>query len=348
MDAFERVMPTSVWLDKKYINLVASHLPRFAWKTASVANFRCILCGDSQQHKTKARAYLFIVREVGYMMKCHNCGVSLPFGAFLKRLSQTLFSEYLMEKFETRINRTPAPAESPAPPAPPTLAHEFPDVHTLASPELPGDLLAVRQYVEGRRLPPSALQRLAGTTRAYTWLSPLVGADKAARVADDIPYLVIPMRLPSGQFYAAQLRPLGHKDYITFRWGHDSLRAFGLEAIDPQQTVYCLEGPLDALCLPNAIALCGSDILGGLVRISDAGYPLVNRVLVWDNEPRSKEITRHIHRGIAAGERVVLWPHHLPKDANDMLAAGHDVLSIITTHTYHGLQAELEFQQWRH
>jgi hypothetical protein len=98
--------------------------------------------------------------------------------------------------------------------------------------------------------------------------------------------------------------------------------------------------------VPNAIAMCGSDILSGLERLADEGTSVGNRVLVWDNEPRNKQITNHLRRAIKAGERVVIWPRSLPKDLNDMVAAGHDVEALLLKHTYRGLSAELEYRQW--
>jgi hypothetical protein len=92
--------------------------------------------------------------------------------------------------------------------------------------------------------------------------------------------------------------------------------------------------------------MCGSDILSGLERLHESGATVDNRVLVWDNEPRNKQIAKHLQRAIKAGERVVIWPRALPKDLNDMVAAGHDVEALLLKHTYRGLSAELEYRQW--
>ena len=87
--------------------------------------------------------------------------------------------------------------------------------------------------------------------------------------------------------------------------------------------------------------MCGAD---GDVRKWGVSTP----VWVYDNEPRSKEITERISKAIARGERVVIWPINiLEKDINDMVLAGHDVQSIVESNTYDGLEANLKFTTWK-
>ena len=71
-------------------------------------------------------------------------------------------------------------------------------------------------------------------------------------------------------------------------------------------------------------------------------------VWVYDNEPRSKEITSRISSAIAKGDSVVIWPTGIKeKDINDMILAGHDVQSIVESNTYSGLEANLQFTTWK-
>ena len=332
----------SLWCDDKYLRLISGQLDQFKYLAPQKSRFRCPFCGDSARNKLKARGYTFPKQQT-IIYKCHNCDLALPFGAFLKRLSRPLFNEYIIENF-----RTQAPTVVATPP--PTISKRLPilfaGVDQLSSASLDTSLQSVRDYVSARQLPDSALTRLYGTLRGHTWLASLVGKKKARAINDGLPYLVIPLRLANHEWYGAQMRLLTRKEYLTFRWGHDQLRVFGLDACDRDALTYCVEGPLDALCAPNAIAMCGSDILSGLERLHESGATVDNRVLVWDNEPRNKQITKHLRRAITAGERVVIWPRALPKDLNDMVAAGHDVEALLSKHTYRGLSAELEYRQW--
>jgi hypothetical protein len=335
----------SLWNDEKYLRLLSSQLARFSQKAPQHYNCRCPFCGDSTQSKIKARGYFFPSTNA-LIYKCHNCGLALPFAAFLQRTSRALYDEYVMEVFRDQQPRTP---ETPLTvPAPSRVLVTYEEMQQLSSPYLAVDIQPVRDYVLSRGLPDSACMRLYGTTRAHTFLKPLVG-DKAERVVDGLPYLVIPLRFGNGEWYGAQFRLLTRKEYITFRWGHDALRVFGLNTIDVTKTIYVVEGPLDSLCLSNAIAMCGSDLLGGLHAIEQylCGTPLPHCVLVWDNEPRNAAIVKCITTAVQRGHKVVIWPSNLPKDINDMYANGLPVQSLVETHTYQGLRAELELQTWR-
>ena len=332
----------SLWCDDKYLRLVSGQLDQFKYLAPQKSRFRCPFCGDSARNKLKTRGYTFPKQQT-IIYKCHNCDLALPFGAFLKRLSRPLFNQYIIENFR---EQAPTPTVVSTPTIIKRLPILFDGVEQLSSSSLNTALHAVRSYATARQLPASALTRLYGTLTGHTWLASLVGADKAGAIVNGLPYLVIPLRFGNHEWYGAQMRLLTRKEYLTFRWGHDQLRVFGLDACVRTSMVYCVEGPLDALCVPNTIAMCGSDILSGLQRLHDANMSVDNRVLVWDNEPRNPQITKHLRDAIAQGERVVIWPRSLPKDINDMVAAGHDVVSLMATHTYRGLAAELEYRQW--
>ncbi|MEC9064894.1 MAG: DNA primase, partial [Pseudomonadota bacterium] len=105
--------------------------------------------------------------------------------------------------------------------------------------------------------------------------------------------------------------------------------------------VFVTEGPIDSTFLRNSIAMCGAD--------GDVGkWGVSTPVWVYDNEPRSKEITARISSTIARGESVVIWPSNIhEKDINDMVIAGHDVQSIVESNVYSGLKATLQFNTWK-
>ena len=86
-------------IDSKYIGLVSSRLPKFKKVKSNLYNFRCPICGDSQKHKNKARGY-FYQMQVQTNYKCHNCGASMSFSNFLKKIDPTLHKQFVMEKFK--------------------------------------------------------------------------------------------------------------------------------------------------------------------------------------------------------------------------------------------------------
>jgi hypothetical protein len=45
---------------------------------------------------------------------------------------------------------------------------------------------------------------------------------------------------------------------------------------------------------------------------------------------------------------VVIWPRGIEqKDINDMVLAGHDVMSVLESNTYSGLEAKVKFTNWK-
>ena len=121
----------------------------------------------------------------------------------------------------------------------------------------------------------------------------------------------------------------------------DAPKIYGLDNIRRDAPVFITEGPFDSTFIRNSIAMCGADADVSRWGISDP-------VWVYDNEPRSKEITSRIDRTISSGAKVVIWPSTIPaKDINDMVLAGHDVQSMVESNVYSGLKATLQFNTWK-
>lgn len=344
----------SLWLDEKYLRLLSAQLSHFATRGRKISNFRCPLCGDSAKHKTKARGYCFPKGNV-LLFKCHNCDVSLSFSGLLKQLDRPLYNNYVMESMAERQAVSPKPDNPPAvspkahkpspkPAAGPLSYDPTPDgvVALSASDPL---IEPIAAFIRARNVPEAAMARLFGTVTARTFLAPLVGPEKASRVHDGEPYLVTPLRLPNGLWYGAQTRPIAKKDYVTFRWATEPLKVFGLEAWNPKKTTYVVEGPIDALFVPNAIAACGSDLVTGLACCRKV-FEQAPLVFVWDNEPKNPQVCRHIREAIEAHEYVVIWPHDWEKDINDMVNAGRYVVDVLPKRTFQGTTARLEFESW--
>ena len=98
----------SSYIDLKYINSISSGLDKFKKKNDYLFNFRCPHCGDSQKSKTKARAYLYRVKN-DMFFKCHNCGMGQNLANFLKFVDPKLYEQYLLERYKTASPATPKP-----------------------------------------------------------------------------------------------------------------------------------------------------------------------------------------------------------------------------------------------
>ena len=129
--------------------------------------------------------------------------------------------------------------------------------------------------------------------------------------------------------------------YITTIFYDEAPKIYGLDSIRRGAPVFITEGPFDSTFLLNSIAMCGAD--------GDVGkWGVSTPVWVYDNEPRSKEITSRISKTIDRGDKVVIWPNNIyEKDINDMVLAGHDVQSIVESNIYDGLEANLKFTTWK-
>ena len=73
--------------------------------------------------------------------------------------------------------------------------------------------------------------------------------------------------------------------------------------------------------------------------------------VIYDNEPRNREINKQIEKTIEQGRNVCLWPDSMKhKDINDMIIAGYSkekIEEIIVDNTFYGVAAKLRFVEWK-
>lgn len=98
----------SNYIDLKFINNLSSRLSLFKQKNGHLFNFRCPHCGDSKKSKTKARAYLYRIKN-DMFFKCHNCGQGQNLSNFIKYVDPKLYEEYLLERYKGSAPATPKP-----------------------------------------------------------------------------------------------------------------------------------------------------------------------------------------------------------------------------------------------
>jgi hypothetical protein len=75
------------------------------------------------------------------------------------------------------------------------------------------------------------------------------------------------------------------------------------------------------------------------------------KVLVFDNEPRNKEIVKLMQESIKSNHHIVIWPNIIEaKDINEMVMSGispAEIESIISSNTFSGLEAQTKFVFWK-
>ncbi len=318
-------------IDSKYIGLVSSRLQKFKRVKADLFNFRCPICGDSQKHKNKARGYFYQVKtNTNY--KCHNCGASMSFNNFLKQIDSTLHKQYTMEKFKEGFTGRNFVVDEPK--------LEFTKPIFRKKIDLPraSEVPVAKNYLEKRNLDASQFYfaaKFKEWTNTQKQTFDTIGRDESR--------IIIPMYDEDKTLIGFQGRSLGPNSvkYITVMINEDAPKIYGLDKIDNEKPIFIIEGPFDATLVQNAVAMCGSDL-----DIRSFGWS--NYIYVYDNEPRNREIVNRIAKTIDRGDKVVIWPTSVEeKDINDMVLGGQNIMSVLESNTYSGLQAKVKFNNWK-
>ena len=318
-------------IDSKYIGLVSSRLQKFKRVKADLYNFRCPICGDSQKHKNKARGYFYQVKT-NTNFKCHNCGASLSLNNFLKQIDSVLHKQYTMEKFKEGFTGKNFVVEEPK--------LEFTKPVFKKSLDLPkaSEVPAAKEYLEKRKIDPT---QFYFTNKFKAWVN--TQKQTFDTIGRDESRIIIPLYDTERNLIGFQGRSLvpNSVKYITVMLKEEAPKVYGMDRIDTEKSVYVVEGPFDSTFIDNSIALCGSD--GDLEYLKTCLL-----IYVYDNEPRNKEIVGRIERCIKHSKRVVIWPNNIiQKDINDMVLAGHNIMPILEENTYSGLEANVQFNNWK-
>ena len=318
-------------VDSKYIGLVSSRLQKFKRVKADLYNFRCPLCGDSQKHKNKARGYVYPVKA-DMNFKCHNCGASATFSNFLKQLDPTLYKQYTFEKFQTRNTGKGSVIEEPK------LDFKKPVFKKKLNLPRASEVPIATKYLEKRKLDPT---KFYFTNKFQEWTN--TQKQTFDTIHRDESRIIIPLYDTDRNLIWFQGRSLGPNSvkYITVMLTDDAPKIYGLDKINVTKPIYIIEGPFDSTFVENSVAMCGSDI-----DVRTFGWS--DYIWVYDNEPRNREIVNRISKTIDRGDKVIIWPSTITeKDINDMILSGHNVMSVLESNTYSGLEAKVQFNNWK-
>jgi hypothetical protein len=318
-------------VDSKYIGLVSSRLQKFKKVKSDLYNFRCPICGDSQKNKNKTRGYFYVVKN-NTNFKCHNCGSSLSFNNFLKKIDTTLHKQYTLEKFKEGHTGSGFVVEAPK------LEFKKPVFKRRLDLPKASENPDAKEYLIKRKLNPEKFyfaDKFKQWTNSQKQTFDTIGRDESR--------IIIPMYDRDKNLIGFQGRSLvpNSVKYITVMLDEEAPKIYGLDEIDEQLPVYVVEGPFDSTFVNNSVALCGSDGDLGYFKGSDV-------ILVYDNEPRNREIVNRIGKCISRGESVVIWPSGIvEKDINDMVLSGLNVMDVLKSNTYTGLEAKIKFNNWK-
>jgi transcription elongation factor Elf1 len=333
----------SVFIDRAFLLRISPKLQRFTQKKEDLYNFRCPLCGDSQKNKTKSRGYVYRKKN-DYFYMCHNCGASTSFYNFLDKVDPTLIKEYALERYKNGDNnksdhKTPEFEEFKTEKPTFKKSLELPSIDSLPEAHF------AKVYVQQRWIPKDFLPQLYYAEDFAAFIQSL-GIEKELHKEDK--RLVIPFYDKEKNLIAIQGRALGESKlrYITIKLHEDNHKFFGLDRIDEDKMIYVVEGPIDSMFLDNAVATADSN-LESITSIYDKSKV----TLIFDNEPRNKEIVKKIDEAIEKHYNVVIWPEMIEsKDINDMVKEGFspdEIQDIISKYTFVNLRAKAELVNWK-
>ena len=326
------------FIDVKYINLISSRLLKFKRVKPKLYNFRCPICGDSKKNKNKARGFIYQVKN-DTNFKCHNCGISVSFYNFLRDLDPVAHKQYVFEKFKENntgqnfAEKNPKQVFEKVKASKPVFNKkvniDLPSAFSVKESEI---YLHQRAIFDGNFYYTKQFKKFVNT------LVP----NKFTDLEYDDSRIIIPL-VKDNELIGLQGRSLGpsYVKYITVMLNDDAPKIYGLDKIDHEKPIYIVEGPFDSTFLDNSIAMVGSDI-------DIRSYNWSNYIWVYDNEPRNREIINRISKAIDRGDKVVIWPSNIvEKDINDMVLGGHDIKDIVESNTFQGLEAKLNFTNWK-
>ena len=279
-----------------------------------------------------------IVKKNDLFYKCHNCGVGTTLGKLIEHLDSKSYKDYIMERYKSgvkTVNKEPEFKFNE-----PVFRSK--DVcSTLNSLEELQDDHPARKIIDRRNLPISSYKDLFLCPEFYKFTNNLI-PNKFPSLDGDHPRLLIPFRDEEGEVFAYQGRAFGNEQpkYLTIKL-QERDKIFGLDRIDKREEVLVVEGPLDSLFLDNCIAVAGADVPN-----LDCDF-----TVVFDNEPRNKELLKQVEKTINRGHKICLWPEGMEyKDINDMILGGYtkeEIQDLIKQNTHQGVTATLWFSKWR-
>lgn len=333
----------SLWLDEKYLRLISHRLPMFTDKGNHKFACRCTICGDSEKKKNKRRGGFFAIAGKLFF-RCFNCNASMLFGTFLKDFDANLYQEYNLARFKEKLSNEINSASQTPVNIPetkkyiPDIFFDLPLVSSLDEKSRP------YLFCVNRKLPIDDFdfyyaENFIEWTHGHT--------DKFdSWKGKDHPRIIIPWRDRESKIIGYSARALdADQEQKYYRiYVDDSIKEkfFGMDRLDESKQMYVLEGEIDSLMIPNAIAVANGKL---------HTYIDYDAIYVPDADRRNKHICKGISDMIELGFLVCLIPDGLPgKDLNELVIAGftsEQLVDMIMKNTFCGLEAKMRFNAWK-
>ena len=340
----------SLSVESKYIGLISHRLRNFKRKQDYLWNFSCPICGDSKKNLHKARGYVY-KKGNNLFYSCKNCGIGTSLGKLLENVDGTLYKEYILERYksgESGFSNFKEPTFNV--PSPRFDKLDKPKIfeHAEFCSNLSSEHFCLA-YLKNRQIPKEFYSQLLFTSHYKKFIDALM-PNHGKKLIDDA-RVIIPFYDVYNNLIAVSGRALETSDktlrYITIRTTDSEEKlVFGMDRVSVHEPVRVVEGPLDSLFVKNCVASADANLAIVAENIS-AG----KKVLIFDNEPRNKEIVKLMQESIKSNHNIVIWPNTIQaKDVNEMVMSGisvDEIESIISSNTFSGLEAQTKFVFWK-
>ncbi len=331
-------------IDVSYIGRLSSRLEQFKKVRRNVWVARCPICGDSKKKKFKKRFYIFF-HKGKYTVKCHNCGYTNVFSRFLEAEFPDEYREYMIEKFPQKSSLKKNRFKHIKDIVPKKVICNGFDYSVLKRfDELPTNHPA-RIYIENRKIP----LNMVYYCDTFSKFIDSIGVEhyKLAYGNSKEPRMIIPFYREDGLSTVFQARAFSKKEflrYITIKEDDSENKIYGLERVDKNKPVWCLEGPLDSLMIPNAIAMSG---ISTKLPIGVDEFRFV-----FDNEPRNIDVVKNMRKRLRGGHKVVILSERVKyNDLNDMIVKGEmsseKVLDLLENNLYTKDIGLMKLNEWK-
>lgn len=338
---------TQEWIDIKYAGLLSSKLTLYKVRNNNpyTAQFRCPICGDSKKNKHKCRGNIYTSKG-GLFYKCFNCNYSSNVGNLIKQIDPYLYKQYVMERYSEGVH-----GKAPHKKVEDVFSFDHPfKEHTRFNGNALEQLCKpikgtpAEEYCEQRKIPIDKRSSLLYIDKLDKL--EVLGEKYKDKIVYDDARLVIPFYDKANRLIGATCRALESHPvkYYTIRLIEDVPMIYNINNVQVDSNIYVTEGPLDSLFIDNCISVSSTNL-----KVVENYLPKDKIVLIYDNQPRNKEVVEIIEKAIDYGFSLMIWPNDVnEKDINEFILSNDiDIQQFIRDNTFSGLSLAMKFKQWK-
>jgi len=304
-------------IDRKFIGLVSSRLRNLVYKnTASVVASFSHTCERSDSNKKRGH---FLTYKNVTLLKCFNCGESLPLSKFIQDIDPGLYKEYCLENFkagvwESKEEYRPVLVE-------PVAVIEKPKLNYLdglvSYIELDQNNPAVK-YIIDRGIPKHRYIQFFLAPKFYKWASRIDPI--FAKFKRDVPRLIIPYYDLNNNLLGFSCRAFGKEQpkYIHLRTDDTKEFIYGLNHIDIKAPIFVVEGQIDSMFLNNCVGIGRASYKSAFLEAHKEQV-----IIIPDNDfRRNPHVLLQLKKAVINGYTICLLPDHWKKDINEIVQSG--------------------------